>query len=70
MFDLDKIFQIADSGKEVFIARDAKPMLVVMPLEQYDRLTSLEKKDVLENRIKDTGLNEDYASRVRRSIIE
>lgn len=70
MFDLDKIFQIVDGGKEVFLARDGKPMLIISTLEKYDKLTISEKKDVLDNQFKDVEIADDYASRVRRSIIE
>lgn len=70
MFDLDKIFQIVDGGKEVFLARDGKPMLVISTLENYDKLATSEKKDVLNNQFKDIEISDDYASRVRRSIVE
>ncbi len=70
MFDLDKIFQIVDGGKEVFLARDGKPMLVISTLEKYDKLAISEKKDVLDNQFSNTKITDDYASRVRSSIIE
>ena len=38
MIDINKILEIVDSEKEVFRAREDKPMVVIMPFDKYNKL--------------------------------
>ena len=80
MIDINKILEIVDSGKEVFLAREDKPMVVVLDIGRYEKLkesNSVVKNESLSsvllnnNEINSNKIeNDDYSMRVKRSLVE
>lgn len=79
MIDIDKILEIVDTEKEVFLARENKPMLVILDIEKYKKLKESAKnsqKQVFENNALKESIStvkmdqNDYPSMVKRSLIE
>ncbi len=69
MIDINKILEIVDSEKEVFLAREDKPMVVIMPFDKYNKLNKenkVEKGDT-SNQI---NVNNDYINKIRKSLLD
>ncbi|MDD3284113.1 MAG: hypothetical protein PHZ07_00790 [Patescibacteria group bacterium] len=66
--NIDKILDtINDIGNDVIIAKDDKPLAVLMSLDRYREL--LNKKEVEKNKIKIENNFDNYVSDIKRHII-
>lgn len=66
--NIDKILDtINDIGNDVIIAKDDKPLAVLMSLDRYREL--LNKKEIEKNKIKIENNFDNYVSDIKRHII-